>query len=104
MGGAALLLAEQARPGTFAGLWIFEPIVPHPVAAAAMQGANNLADGAKRRRPSFPSTAEALANFASNAPPSVLRADALPEYVRHGPQPRAGAAVHRACPPGDESR
>ncbi|HEY9555664.1 MAG TPA: alpha/beta fold hydrolase [Acidimicrobiales bacterium] len=104
MGGAALLLAEQARPGTFAGLWIFEPIVPHPVAAAAMQGANNLADGAKRRRPSFPSTAEALANFASKAPLSVLRADALHAYVRHGLQPGEDGAVHLACRPSDESR
>ncbi len=27
MGGAALLMAEMARPGTFARLWLFEPIV-----------------------------------------------------------------------------
>src|SRR3546814_16428747 len=69
-----------------------------------MQGANNLADGAKRRRPSFPSTAEALANFASKAPLSVLRADALHAYVRHGLQPGEDGPVPLACRPSDASR
>ena len=32
MGGAALLLAEQHRPGTFAALWLFEPVVFPPMA------------------------------------------------------------------------
>ena len=39
LGGAALLMAEQARPGTFAGLWLFEPIVPPPAQAAALHEA-----------------------------------------------------------------
>ena len=104
MGGAALLLAEQARPGTFAGLWLFEPITPPPGAAAAMAGGNSLADGALRRRPSFPSAAEALANFASKPPLSVLRADALHAYVRHGLRAGEDGAVHLACRPEDESQ
>lgn len=104
MGGAALLLAEQARPGTFAGLWLFEPITPPPAAAAAMAGGNRLADGALRRRPSFPSTSEALHNFASKPPLSVLRADALHAYVRHGLRDGEDGAVHLACRPEDESQ
>ena len=38
MGGAALLLAEQARPGTCSGLWIYEPIAPPPGALAPAEG------------------------------------------------------------------
>jgi pimeloyl-ACP methyl ester carboxylesterase len=104
MGGACLLLAEQARPGTFAGLWLFEPIAPPPGALAPVQGGSTLADGALRRRPSFPSFAEALANFAAKPPFNTLRADALHAYVRHGFVAGEDGAVHLACRPEDESR
>jgi pimeloyl-ACP methyl ester carboxylesterase len=104
MGGAALLMAEQARPGTFAGLWLYEPIVPPPVAAQAMAGGNRLAEGAERRRPSFASTADALANYASKPPLSVARADALHAYVRHGFVTGEDGAVHLACRPADEAQ
>jgi pimeloyl-ACP methyl ester carboxylesterase len=104
MGGAALLMAEQARPGTFAGLWLFEPIVPPPAAARAMAGGNRLAEGAARRRPTFPSAAEALANYASKPPLDVARADALHAYVRHGFVAGEDGAVHLACRPADEAQ
>jgi pimeloyl-ACP methyl ester carboxylesterase len=113
MGGAALLLAEQLRPGTFAGLYLFEPITPPPGALGPRapgpaDAPNPLAEGAARRRPTFPSAAEALANYASKPPLNRLRADALEAYVRHGfvDDDRPGSApgsVRLACRPGDES-
>ncbi len=104
MGGACLLLAEQARPGTFAGLWLFEPITPPAGALPPREGGNHLADGALRRRRTFPSHAEAIANYASKPPFSALRADALHAYVRHGFGAGEDGAVHLACRPGDESQ
>ena len=103
MGGACLLLAEQARPGTFAGLWLFEPIAPPP-GALPPAGGNNLAEGALRRRASFPSIAEAIAHFAGKPPFNTLRADALHAYVRHGFVAGEDGSVHLACRPEQESR
>ena len=34
MGGASILIAQLARPGTFRELWAFEPIVMPPEVAA----------------------------------------------------------------------
>jgi pimeloyl-ACP methyl ester carboxylesterase len=104
MGGAALLLAEQARPGLFAALWLYEPIAPPAGAIPASEGGSTLADGARRRRPSFASHAEAVANFASKPPLNVARADALHAYVRHGLVAGEDGAVHLACRPADEAR
>jgi pimeloyl-ACP methyl ester carboxylesterase len=104
MGGAALLLAEQTRPGLFAGLWLFEPITPPAGALPSLAGGNALADGALRRRSTFPSAAEALANYASKPPLRVARADALHAYVRHGFVAGEDGAVHLACRPADESQ
>lgn len=104
MGGAALLLAEQERPGTFAGLWLFEPIVPPPARASELAGENHLAAGAARRRPTFASAEAALANYASKPPLNVARSDALHAYVRHGFVAGEDGAVHLACRPADEAQ
>jgi pimeloyl-ACP methyl ester carboxylesterase len=110
MGGAALVLAEQARPGTFAGLWLFEPILPP---AGFLPGAddparpNPMSEAAERRRAEFASAAEALANYASKPPLDRLRADALHAYVRHGVVPLTEdptGPVRLACRPADEAR
>jgi pimeloyl-ACP methyl ester carboxylesterase len=84
-GGAAILLAEQARPGTFRALYCFEPIVypaDEPVESVGMD--NPLSTGALRRRETFPSREDALANFSSKPPFSILDPSALAGYVEGG--------------------
>jgi pimeloyl-ACP methyl ester carboxylesterase len=92
-GGASLLLAEQARPGTFAGLYLFEPVVyPGDVPLTPTYENNPLSAGALRRRDTFASRAEAIANFSSKPPFDQLHPDALAAYVDNGfaPAPDPG--------------
>jgi pimeloyl-ACP methyl ester carboxylesterase len=84
MGGAAALLAEHRRPGTFASLYVYEPIVPPGPMPPGMSMANPMAEAARRRREVFPSRAEALHRYASRRPLGILRADSLAAYVEHG--------------------
>lgn len=100
-GGAALLLAEMERPGTFRALWCYEPVVFPPARAS---GANALAEGARRRREVFASREEAYANYASKAPFDALAPDALRAYVDHGFDDGEGGAVRLKCRGEDEAR
>ncbi len=102
MGGASILIAQLARPGTFRELWAFEPIVMPPE-VAAMSRQNPLADGARRRRPSFPSTQAAIDNFSSKPPFSVLDPNALAAYVRYGFRELEDQSVALRCSPEVES-
>lgn len=107
MGGASLLLAEQARPGTFRGLWLYEPIVfPTELVIVGEDGSppNPLAAGARRRRDRFDSAEEAFANFASKPPFSVLDPAALAAYVEHGFQTLEDGSVQLRCQPEVEAR
>jgi pimeloyl-ACP methyl ester carboxylesterase len=83
-GGAAVLLAEEASPGVFRSLYCFEPVVMPGAARARMAGRNPLAEGARRRRPSFPSAEVALANYSSKPPFADLDPEALERYVEAG--------------------
>lgn len=102
MGGAALLLAEQQRPGTFAALWLFEPIVFPPVADLP-PGDNPLAQGAARRRTRFDSREAAFANFAGKAPLDELSPECLAAYVEHGFELTEDHAVVLRCSPDAEA-
>jgi pimeloyl-ACP methyl ester carboxylesterase len=103
MGGAALLLAEQARPGTFAALWLFEPIVMTAAMREGLDGENSLAVAAARRRRRFPSPSAAFENFASKPPLDVLTAESLSAYVEGGFEMLEDGSVTLRCLPEDES-
>lgn len=96
-GGAALLLAELARPGTFEALWLFEPILPGAGATGAGTGGNSLAAGARRRREVFADRASALENFAGKPPFSSLAPEALRAYVDHGFDDLGDGTVRLKC-------
>lgn len=96
MGGAALLLAELARPGTFGQLFLFEPIVFPP----GLDPADNpLAELTRHRRAHFDSVQDAVERYATKATLGTLRADTLELYVLHGFRPDpAGGIVLKASP------
>jgi len=103
MGGAALLLAEQARPATMAGLWLYEPIVFPAAEGGGVPGSNPMADRARRRKATFPSRAAARANYAAKPPLGRFRADALDAYVEHGFRDVPGDGVELRCAPEVEA-
>ena len=102
-GGAALLLAELARPGTFRSLYLYEPVVFPPIDLLTASGPNPLADGAARRREVFDSFDAAYDNFASKPPLDSLHPDALRAYVDHGFRPLADGGIAIKCRPSVES-
>ena len=104
MGGTALLMAEQRRPGTFAGLWLFEPIVFPPLEGGGGRP-NPMAAAARRRRARFADRAAAYANFSSKPPLDSIAPAALRAYVDHGLRARSdGDGVELSCSPETEAR
>lgn len=103
MGGASLVLAEQARPGTFRGLWLFEPIIFPPAGRSDGVGPNPLAEGARRRRSRFDDARAAYDNFASKPPLRDLTPEALSAYVRYGFALQADGSVELRCRPATEA-
>jgi len=103
-GGAALLLAEQARPGTFSGLYCFEPIVfpaEHPPLPDPSEA---LAKRARQRRENFSTREEAYANYASKPPLSSFDPDVLGAYVEFGFEDLADGTVRLRCRGENEAR
>ena len=103
-GGAALLLAEEARPGTFSSLYCFEPVVfpgDHPL-TPSLEG-NPLSVGALRRRAMFGSWGEALANFSSKAPFNRFDPEVLAAYLDNGFAPTPGG-IRLRCRREHEAR
>jgi pimeloyl-ACP methyl ester carboxylesterase len=104
MGGAALLMAAARRPDLFDLIIAFEPIVfpsdPEVLGGVPRSG---LADGARRRRSSFPSFGAAIENYASKPPMIDFDPDVRRLYVAHGFRP-APEGVRLKCDPEHEAR
>jgi len=106
-GGAAILLAEQRRPGTFGAAYLYEPVVMPPEVRAQVGategGPNPMAEGALRRRPTFASRDAAYDNYASKLPLSALDPAALRAYVDHGFADQPDGTVTLKCRPEIEA-
>jgi pimeloyl-ACP methyl ester carboxylesterase len=104
MGGACLLMAAQRNPGLFDHLVVFEPIVFPPRDPDAVQGEGpGLSEGARRRRATFPSFEDAIANYSSKPPMMAFEPDVLRLYVGHGFRP-SPEGVRLKCDPEHEAR
>ncbi len=96
-GGAALLLAEEARPGTFSALYCFEPVVLPFDRPPSPDPSGPLARGARQRREIFASRQEASANYASKPPLCNLDPEALAAYVEFGFEDLPDGTVRLRC-------
>lgn len=104
MGGAALLMAALSSPESFTGIVVYEPIVMPP-AFASVNGDNNLlAARARRRRSTFASFEQAVANYSSKPPLNIFTPESMEAYVRGGFAVGDDRLVHLKCSPEHEAR
>jgi pimeloyl-ACP methyl ester carboxylesterase len=102
-GGTVLLLAEILRPGTFAAMYCYEPVLLAADPPLGRDRENWLAAQTRRRRTTFSSREEALHHFRSRPVLNTLDPDALRAYVDHGLADAEGGGVELKCRPEDEA-
>ncbi len=103
MGGCALVLAEQRRPGTLGAAWLVEPVIMPRVDGPA-SGGNYLAEGARRRREVFASRHEVFERYSSRPPFDSCDPGALRAYVDHGFRDLPDGTVILKCRAETEAR
>ena len=103
-GGAALLLAEEARPGTFSALYCFEPVVRPADNPPPPEMISSLVRAARQRREIFAARRQAYDNYASKPPLSALDPEALAAYVDFGFEDLADGSVRLLCRGENEAR
>lgn len=105
LGGAALVMAQIARPGSFAHLFLYEPALAADGAPqrAALLGQDAMVKMAAARRAEYPSVCDAMFSYARKAPMSTFQAAALAAYVEHG-FVTAGGGVRLKCHPSTEAQ
>ena len=102
MGATGPLMAAHRDPELFDVIVAFEPIVPPPSADAFDREPPPIVEGARRRRKSFGSFDEAIANYSSKPPMMSFDPEVLRLYVGHGFRP-APEGVRLKCDPAHEA-
>lgn len=95
-GGAALVLAELLRPGTFRSLLLIEPVIFPPPFMRIEDFA--MTRTALKRRSAFPSKDAALESFRGRGPFAHWTAEALQAYVEFGFRDVGGAWTLKCAP------
>ena len=103
-GGAALVLGEAARPGTYARLWLYEPIIFPSLEALPPNEDFSMAETARRRRNEWASKEEAFASYSSKAPLDVMTEESLRAYVDYGLRDRGDGVFELKCSPEVEGQ
>ncbi|MFN2607605.1 MAG: alpha/beta fold hydrolase [Acidimicrobiales bacterium] len=103
-GGTAVLMAEQARPGTFAAIYCYEPVIVPADPPLGRDEDSWLAAQVRRRRTTFASREEARQHYASKPPLDALDPDALRAYVDHGFADTGDGRMRLKCHPDDEAQ
>lgn len=103
-GGVALLLGEHKRPGTYARIWTYEPVVFESDETLPPNDDFPLARSARKRRNVWASIDEAYASYASRPPLDVMTPESLRAYVEYGLRARADGTFELKCRPEVEAR
>ncbi len=102
LGASALLDAEASRPGTFAEMFCYEPIViDEAMPDRPPSGAS--AQAARRRKQGFSSREEAFERFSTRPPFASFDQAALSGYLDEGLIGKNDGTVLLACSPDTEA-
>ena len=103
LGAASLLLAELAQPGTYRGLWLYEPVLVRPDFPRP-DADHPLVQASRRRRIRFATIDEAYERFTAKLPFSACEPEAVWAYVKLGTYPSGDDAVRLSCSGDTEAR
>lgn len=98
-GATSMLIAEHDRPGTFAGLVLYEPALVERVEEADEQRRALMVRSTRRRRVRFADLAEAREHATAKPPTNVLHPEVLDAYLAHGFTAEPDGSVVSKCAP-----
>jgi pimeloyl-ACP methyl ester carboxylesterase len=105
MGGAAVIMLDEQRPGIVRRALLCEAIAFPPGDIPRTDGGPNpMATIARERRAVWPDREAVRASYGSRPPMNTLEPDALAAYVRYGFRDRPDGSVELACTPDVEAR